>query len=291
MRFAYGLIVTIICMGQVAGQETEPKKPNQKTADNASLEEQRMDLMRSHATDIQFATSDKQLPKQVQAEPLFRYDDVPRGYLDGAVWRWGDGGRPLAIVTTELHPRYLGSGPRIVYDFLSLSDFSFSAISDDSSWRPSTTAVQMKDLPDQQPPAETAAQRLFQMKRIMRRFSADQVISLEPPQRKLSLRLLPRPIDRYQTNSDPRSDGATFLFVAGRMPGVIVFLDTNGKTWTYGVGRLSAPSTLRVSIDNENVYSVDPDTGSWNSGYTASNSPVKIPELHLPELSERQPEK
>lgn len=251
------------------------------------VESQRMHLMRARALSIDILSESKGFPKKLQGEPLFRYDDLPRGYVDGAVWRLGAKGRPLAIITTELHPNYSGGGPRIVYDLLSLSPKPFSAKSADvPGWTPSESAVTMKPLEGDKP-AATAAQRLFQMKRMIQRFTANQVVSEEDPETiKLNLRQLPRPIDRYAPEpSDPstkaeesdRADGAVFLFVAGRMPGVIVFIDTDGSNWRYGIGRLSAPSTLVVKIDDVRVWTVPPNTGGWSDAYCATNAEASIP--------------
>ena len=266
---------------EVLAQQTD-----QETTE-PDLDRARLELMRDRAGAIRFRANPgdvkgsnvkgKDLPERVQPEPLFRYDDIPRGYLDGAVWRWGQKGRPLAIITTELHPKYLGASPRIVYDFLSLSDFPFTALSSDASWRPSLSAVEMKPLVDGPKPATTVAQRRFQMKRIMQQFQASQIVSEEPPDTKrLKLRLLPRPIDYYEPQG-PESNGAIFLFVAGRMPGIIVFLETDGMGWQYGIGRLSAPSTLVVTVNGLEVYRVPPNFGTWSGSYNASNSSVKIP--------------
>ncbi|MFK8110890.1 MAG: hypothetical protein AB8B91_01735 [Rubripirellula sp.] len=268
-------LLVLVCLISLPTQAQDKPKTN--------LEQQRMDLMRSRAQAIRFQCEMKGLPDRMQAEPLFRYDDVPRGYVDGAVWRWGKSGRPMAIVTTELHPDYLGGGPRVVYDFLSLADFSFSAISNDSQWAPSTSAVVMQPLPpamqEEFKVGQSPSVRMFQMKRIMQHFSAHQIVSEENPEEtKLSLRLLPRPIDRYQPSKSKMADGATFLFVAGRMPGVIVFLDTDGNQWQFGIGRLSAPSTLSVRVAENEVYRVPPNFGTWGGSYNASNSTAKIPQ-------------
>ncbi len=244
----------------------------------SDVSEARMDLMAERVMQIRFFSDDNTLPKTIEAKPLFRYDDVPRGYVDGTVWRWGKKGRPQAIITAELHPKYGGTSPRVVYDFLSLSKKPFSAKSPDVSWTPSTSAVEMKRLDVAPQPADTPSKRLFQMKQIMKRMTASQIVSREDPEeRKLNLRLLARPIDRYRDETNPGSDGAVFLFVAGTMPGVIVFLETDGEAWRYGVGRLSAPSTLVLAIDDAEVWKVPPDFGSWSDPYTASNSPAVIP--------------
>ncbi|WP_145385159.1 hypothetical protein [Stieleria neptunia] len=269
-----GLLTVLLCSaGSLRAQENDVGSDST----DVTLVTQRMQVMRDHAMAIQFRSSNASHAKQVRPEPLFRYDDIPRGYLDGAVWRWGETGRPLAIVTTELHPKYLGAGPRIVYDFLSLADFPFTATSSHCQWQPSMSAVQFKQMADAPSPVATAAGRKIQMNRLIQGFVASQVVSAETSDTKrLKLRLLPRPIDVYQPDG-PDSNGAVYLFVAGRMPGVIVFLETDGQTWTYGIGRLSAPSTLVVTLDQTEVYRVPPNFGTWSGGYNASNAPVDIP--------------
>ena len=242
------------------------------------LDQARMDLMRKRALGIRFQSAVENFPNQLSTEPLFRYDDVPRGYVDGTVWRLGKEGRPHAIITTELHPKYAGQYPRVVYDLLSMSAPPFQANSDDINWNPGASAVEFEKLAVDVKPESTPAKRLFQMKRLMQRFTAHQVVSEEDPEEKqLSLRLLPRPIDRYQTTKNENSDAATFLFVAGRMPGVIVFLETDGTAWQYGIGRLSAPSTLTVSFDHAKIWSVAPNFGTSGTPYNATNAPAKIP--------------
>lgn len=61
------------------------------------------------------------------------------------------------------------------------------------------------------------------------------------------------------------------------MPGIMVFVETDRKTWQYGIGRLSAPSTLVVTFDDKEIYRVPPKFGTWSASYNASNSPIKVP--------------
>lgn len=250
-----------------------------KTASN--LSSARLKLMRAKAMD--FAFKGKDVPKCVEAEPLFRYDDLPRGYQDGTVWRLGKTGRPLAIVTTELHPRYGYHGtdksnPCVVYDFLSLSPKPLQSRSKDIAWNPKKAAVKMKRLNCDVEVADTAARRLLQMKQIARKFKAVQRVS-EPGvgDQQLVLRLLPQNIYRYQPGDGGKADAAIFLFVAGRMPGVVLVLETNGTTWEFGAGRLSGPSILSLSFNEEEVWLVPSDHGGVNEGYFATNAPSELP--------------
>ena len=194
--------------------------------------------------------------------------------MDGTVWRLGAEGRPLAIITAELTPDYYGAGPRIVYDFLSLTDVPFRAASGDvPGWSPSKSAVTMHPLPDAPRLETTAPRRLFQMKQLAGRFAATQDVDGEH----LKLRLLPRPIDRYTLAGAEQGDAAIFLFVAGRMPGVLLLLENDGRKWQYGIGRLSGPSELVVTLDGDPVWKVPVAAYRWDQPYTASNSPAWIP--------------
>jgi hypothetical protein len=240
-----------------------------------SIAAQRMELMRARAASIHFRAQDAAFPTALEPEPLFRYDDHTRGYVDGTVWRLGKTGRPLAIITSELHPHYLGGGPRVVYDFLSLTDVRFTARSNDvPGWSPSESAVAIRVLPDGPLPAGNGALRLAQMRQLAGRFSATQDVEGQ----KVPLRLLPKPIDRYVPGADSAADGVMFLLVNGRNPGLVLLIETDGREWSYGIGRLSLPSTLVAKLDDEVVYEQPPLTDyTWGSAYTASNSPAEIP--------------
>jgi len=239
----------------------------------ASVEQQRLETMHEHVARIQFRSRTPGFPERLSDQPLFRYDDLTRGYVDGTVWRLGATGRPKAIVTAELHPRYSGE-PRVICDYLSLSDVPFAAdVYQGTKWTPGESAVRMNEFPDCPPLAATKSQRSFQFKKMAERFTAQQIVEGQS----LELRLLPRAIDRYSPSNDDASDGAIFLFVSGRNPGIVLVVEANSSGWEYGLGRLSGPSTLKVSLEGETVWQVSPSDYNWTSSYTASNYPIVIP--------------
>jgi hypothetical protein len=237
------------------------------------LAEQRLDVMRQRALSIRFRAAPGDFPERLEQEPLFRYDDPTRGYIDGTVWRLGAEGRPLAIITTELAPRYAGR-PCVVYDYLSLSQVPFTAASNDvPGWSPPHSAVELRELPGAPEASATENGRLLQLKQLAGRFSGTQDVEGQL----VPLRLLPRPIDRYAPEKNERADGAIFVMANGRMPGVVLLIETDGDSWSYGVGRLSHPCTLRVLLDDKRAWEQPPAELGWNLPYTASSLPAKIP--------------
>lgn len=251
----------------IAADEPQPVEPD--------VAKERLELMRSRIGAIKVISADPQIPKSLQDQPLFRYDDATRGYVDGTVWRLGRSGRPYAIITAELHPRYLNGGSRIVYDMLSLTREPFTVKSSDLQWRPGGSAVSLNPVPNAAPPADTAVQRLVQIKELSRRFTATQHI-VELDDTFVHLRLLPKEIDRYRPTEHRKADGALFLFVNGRNPGLLLLVETDGEAWSYGVGRLSMPSTLTLKLDDSVVWTCAPGSES-NGSYSATNSAASFP--------------
>lgn len=260
-------LISFVCVLVLGGSSAGAEEGQE------DLAEARLEMMRARAQGIRFRGAAKGFPERLETEPLFRYDDPTRGYLDGTVWRLGAEGRPLAIITTELAPRY-GGRPCVVYDYLSLSEHPFTATAGDvPTWSPPHSAVELTELPGGPAPAANEAARLRQLKQLAARFSGTQDVEGEL----VPLRLLPRPIDRYAPAGDERADGAIFVMANGRMPGVVLLIETDGDAWSFGVGRLSHPCTLRVLLDEDVVWERPQALLGWNQPYTATNVQASIP--------------
>lgn len=274
--FCWAGVYAIVAMSGSLVWSEEEDAGNQP--DKGDVARKRLEIMASRIESLAVSSTDPNVPQRMESTPLFRYDDETRGYVDGTIWRLGEKGRPLAVVTAELHPRYLGGGSRVIYDFLSLTDCSFTARSADvAGWSPSGSAVALQPLAGAPPPAAEAAKRLTQLKRQARRFSGTQVVQ-ELDKTSVQLRLLPREIDRYSPAAHELADGAIFLLVNGRNPALLLVVETDGEAWQYGVGRLSSPSTLKVQLDDVLVWSQPPFASfGWSQPYTASNSAAEFP--------------
>ena len=233
-----------------------------------------MDLMMTRVSQIKFSSDVDGFPTQLRRTPLFRYDDVPRGYVDGAVWRTGGIGRPHAMITTELHPNFFGGGSKIIYEFLSLTEDRFLAESPDfPSWVPGESGALRKPIPEAPAPADSPAMRLWQIKKLAARFAAMQEVEGQF----VKLRLLPRPIDRYKPVEHANADGALFVFASGRMPGLVLLIESEGQNWRFAVGRLSRPSKLIVTLDGIEVWRRLPSPRSWSAAFTSTNAPAEVP--------------
>src|SRR5438874_2157619 len=92
-----GVIATsLLCMVPALATDDREETPAQR-----DIARQRLEVMTARIEGIVVSSRDPGIPKQMQMTPLFRYDDETRGYVDGTVWRLGEKGRPLAIITAE----------------------------------------------------------------------------------------------------------------------------------------------------------------------------------------------
>lgn len=249
------------------------------------ISRERLELMISRMQSATFSSTVPGFPEKLEPEPLFRYDDPTRGYVDGTVWKLGQQGRPLALLTLELHPMYLGTGPRFVHEFLAITNAEFDCRLGSLAWSPQKSAVEMKVLRDGPIASPSETIRLAQMKRMADRFEARQIIQ-EITEQRIELRMLPTPIDRYSPLPRDRADGAVFLFVNGRNPGLALLIETDGSDWKYGIGRLSLPSRLVVTLDRKTVASWERSDGTGGQAFYAANVPGIVPGYEADSLPE-----
>jgi hypothetical protein len=186
------------------------------------------------------------------AEPVFRYDEAARGFLDGTIWTFGGPGRPQAVLKAEIHVK------GIVYGLVSLAPEALSA-SGINGWRWSSTraGLDLKPIPGAPAPAATGRERLRQMRELARRFSA-----LEddgPVHGKFTLRLLPQPIHHYTDPASDNLDGAIFGFATGTNPDLLLVIESirvsgpSASPWKYSFARIGG-ADLSGRLDGEVVW-------------------------------------
>lgn len=261
---AFASLAQLSLLNQARSQEPASKESQLKT--------RRFELMQKRVAEVLVRSNAEGFPERFSEQPIFRYTDPARSYVAAAIWKLGEKGRPLALITTELRPFSFGS-PRIVYEYLSLTPQKFTATGGDVGWAPESSAVEFKPIPKSPAPDETPERRLLQLRALARRFSGQETVSGQ----KCELRLMPQPIHRYAPSEDAGADGAIFLLSFGTNPEAALFLESDGKAWTYAVGRLAGAGKISVSIDDATAWEGTPVKYLASSSYTASNAPIDIP--------------
>ncbi|HEY3789462.1 MAG TPA: hypothetical protein VGL71_11435 [Urbifossiella sp.] len=190
--------------------------------------------------------------------PVLRWRNVVRGQEGEAMMVvWPHGGRPIAMASI-----YPWEGKMLhEFDSLSRGGKLMARERDRVIWSPQAAGVEFKELPKSPGPARTAAERLRQMKTMAEGFKATMTGWAADSSDREQLRLLPRPLHRYDLNvknPDPKLlDGALFAYVLGTDPEVVLILEAVGTSekaeWQFAFARATSGG-LEVKRDGEIVW-------------------------------------
>jgi hypothetical protein len=217
---------------------------------------------------------DQQQKAELLPEPVFRWQNLARANgQSGEMFVWLFEGRPVVIGGVFSNPA--GKGRDVLHEFHSLGpDRLYPVLSEsEHQWTPKA-GVTLQALPDSPKVEATAGKRTLQMRSIGRDFAAR---SVEPTKQRWELRLLPKPLYRYERPQGDVIDGALLAFVsdAGTDPEIILILearrDNTGDTvWYYRPVRMSI-SDLHVDYKGNRVWTSlrdDPEVAFGNKDET-----------------------
>lgn len=220
---------------------------------------------------------------KLTAVPVLRWQNVVRGQKGEAMMvTWAHNGRPVAIASI-----YPWNG-KMVHELDSLSRDTKLLLRDGETviWSPEVAGVEFKPVPKAPAPAKTAPERLRQMKAIAEGFKATMTGWAADNSDQEALRLLPRPLHRYDFTAvkdrDPNLlDGALFAYVQGTDPEVVMALEAVGpadKTeWQYACVRATSGG-LEVKLGDEVV---------WTANKHPANRNPKLPHFSAQRLLEK----
>jgi hypothetical protein len=254
-----------------AGQK--PEGPAD-TADHAARM-RRERLIAIYVRDAQgysiFRDSSRSEKVALRREPVYVWTNPTRANgQDGAVFVWTCRGRAEVVGTIFSFP---GKGERTIdHEFLSIAttvlevDRTGTKMPKGVLWSPRIAGITPRAVPDAPLPASSPARRLAQMRDLARDFSGS---THDMQDRRWELRLLPRPLYRYESTDPDVLDGAVFAFVtsAGTDPEAILVLEARkapgatAPTWHYGVGRYT-DMALQMRHKDREILSVPFLSGS-----------------------------
>src|SRR5262249_20365910 len=116
--------------------------------------------------------------------------------------------------------------------------------------------IKLQPIPGAPAPADTPRKRLVQLRELSGRFTGSQ---FEPAKGRMQMRLLPKPILRYDDPDGGLPDGAIFSLSFGVNPEVLILIESRnpaGSTtpvWQYAIGRLGG-AEVTVALDGKDVW-------------------------------------
>lgn len=180
--------------------------------------------------------ADAESDKAARAVVALRWANNARGSEDGMTVLYVHDGRPLAVACL-----YPWDG-KLVREFSVLSLDRIVARRDGALiWQPQEPGLKFADIPEAPEPEPKAAPRLRQMKSLASHFQSTMLGWRTDNTDREELRLLPRPLYRYEPAAGRIFDGAVFAFVMGTDPESLLLIEAvnegDAKRWQYAFVR------------------------------------------------------
>lgn len=206
---------------------------------------------------VEQTINDKAEKVPLRADPVFRYSDPPRGFVDATLWRWGMKGRPIVLVKVEAAK----SATRAYWQYCVVS-LAEHPVEVKFPGKPKLlvkkAGVDLHALAKAPVPADRPVVRLRQMKQIATRFAG--TIIPQNAELKQEMRRLPTPICRYDDEGGGLRDGMIFgLTTNGTNPDMLILIELRGKKgaapkWHYGIAKVTH-SEVHIRLDDTEIFS------------------------------------
>ena len=196
---------------------------------------------------------------------LLRWSNLTRNSTYGDTYLWTQRGCARAIVSIY------AIGPpenQISLEFQSLSELPLIARRGETViWNPQQPGVEFVALDDVSVPGKSPARRLARMNAIARSFRAEFAPHVSPGEFS-ELRLLSKPLYRYQSQDPKVLDGAVYGFVESTDPETLLIIearaDGDSLSWVYS-GARSRHDHLRLYRHGELVWDREPLAPPWEN--------------------------
>ena len=243
-------LALFVVAATLSGQAAPPDSEQDET--DAAREVH--DWADDQAQHFELHSPDNDEPLTLQPGSLLRWSNPIVGELYGDSYLWTDRGRPAAFLSVYvfLSPKQLQQ-----MNFQSLATGTLLAsYGEQTVWEPNTGGIEYEAIADVPAPARSAAARLAQMRSLARGFRAE-VSEREDPNAFRELRLLTRPLYRYESSHPEILDGALFAFVDSTDPELLLLVEAertdSGSRWIYAPGRQNH-RRLRLHRDDRLIW-------------------------------------
>jgi hypothetical protein len=205
---------------------------------------------RASLLSMNYADDRERHPPQLLKSPVLRCNDPTRDEMDGALWLWLDGKRPVAGLCILLY-----ANGKWNYEHIALADDAVTVSGRPGwAWRPKAAPRNWSRIDEAVPAAARARQSA--MRALARRIEASEVRRGET----FPLRLLERPIYTYQDAASGVLDGGLWAISYGTNPEVLLQIEAREKdgkpAWHVAFARMSA-AEITVKLDGKALWQAE----------------------------------
>jgi hypothetical protein len=231
-RRLWSLAVVIAVASFARGDDPEAE-PAAAADERLAYLRGRMERYRLHSPEL------PERPYRLEEKLALRWSNPVSGVVDGGIFVWSDGKRPLVVAKAFINETKVAWGEAVQ----SVAPGPLVMKLDDREvWKPAGPGVTFHTLESKTKPAASAGARLGQMRLLVRQL---EIVGIwgETDTSEWTLRMLTTPIYRYQSEDEGIVDGAIFAFTQGTNPEAIALIEAVNKDdtlqWQLAVARLS----------------------------------------------------
>ena len=248
-------VLRVLAVGLFCGLVVAADEPEKDKEAEARREQGLKNMQRSAAQYALLSADAPQRAFKFHETAAMRSSNPVGGSVDGALYLWTNHGRPQAVLKL-----YTFNSKTYTHAWLSLSENNFVAERNGKVvWSPTEPGITLREIPGAPQPAETAAERLRQMKALAAKFSATYT-ALDSDGKPFELRILTQPLLRYETDDEYRADGALFGYVQSTAPVGLLLLESrqtrDGHRWHYAYSSLTS-GLVTARYGDEQVFSLE----------------------------------
>jgi hypothetical protein len=240
--------------------------------------------MRSLAGQTKVSVEGRDDPATLVKNPVFRYDDQPRRFIDATMWLWTDGGRPIACQKIEARLHQTTGEPQWGYCFTSLAEGTLAVEwSAERKYASTQPGIEFLNVPAAPPPAARTVERRRQAREIARGFSGRILINPRTGN-SAEMRLLTTPLHEFTSAGSDVLSGAVFGFETnGTNPDLLVIVEVRGEggdhTWQFAPARMTTGG-VTLNYGGKKIWEgpfVSPRQGPFSNWlfFAAPRTPVE----------------
>lgn len=223
------LLTILLLVTPLLAQEDTEQKRSAATLKNGLREAGKYDI-RVPAGERPFA--------QLEPVSLLKWQNTVNKSVHGNIFLWLRAGRPVVIASI-----YQFYSPKQSFEgeFQSLSLGPLQVQREGVAvWSPKEAGVVLKPFEEDTAPSDSKPLRLIAMRKLAERFTGNLV---DWDRQSYRLRLMPKPLYRYESTDPELLDGAIFSLTYTTDPEVLVLVEARktaqGFRWMYGFGRMN----------------------------------------------------
>ena len=216
---------------------------------------------------------------ELHPTPILRYTNPLRVEVYSTLFVWMHKGRPevIASVSSWHSPRqYLGLAATSLSEHKLVGEREGREI-----WRPQKAGIEFRPIFEAGAPGATSIVRLRQMGLLAQQFTAEFRRDATVPEGG-KLRLLSRPLHRYNSTRDTVLDGAMFGFADGTAPHLILLIEARqtptDARWEYALAPKNS-TEFHVRHADRPVWSLPQLAPPWPNSKNPTHTYTVFPDL------------